>query len=114
MAKEIKDVSSNPNAVEFERDKYGVTQQLKSVGLRTAGRVNGDKDKLITLCGVLDTLKAHAIARYKAQLAIKTEVTASSVARLAAAAKESELMRVKSLKIAQERVATLEAAAPKE
>lgn len=111
-AADKKAVSSNPNAVEFERDQYGITQTLKREGLRAAGRVAGDEQKLRTLVGVLDVLREHAIARYKAQVKIKTEITDAAKQRAKAEKERNEKDRLRKLKQAQEEVNRLEAAAP--
>lgn len=63
-----KEVSSNPTLVAFPRDQYQVTQKLRAAGLRAAGRVGTTRDKLDVFLSTLDTLRDHAIARYKKNL----------------------------------------------
>lgn len=108
-----KEVSSNPNAVEFERDQYGITSNLKREGLRAAGRVAGDEQKLRTLVKALEVLREHAIARYKAQLTIRKHTSDAAIQRDKAERERNEKDRKRSLAIVEKRAAELRAAAPK-
>ena len=60
-----KEVSDNPVMIDWPRDQHHITQKLKTAGLTACARVNAKKDKLAVLLATLDTLRDHAIARYK-------------------------------------------------
>ena len=107
-----KAVSSNPNAVVFGRDEYGITSVVKREGLRAAGRVNGDVDKLKTLVTVLETLKEHAVARYKAQKEIVIADNKAAIHRAKVAAEAAEKDRLKKMKSLEYELNRLNAAAP--
>lgn len=62
MAKE-NTVSGNPAFVEFPRDEWGFTSELRAVGLRAASAVNGNADKHALLVATLRVLAQHAQAR---------------------------------------------------
>ena len=56
-------VSTNPALVEFPRDEWGFTSELRAAGLRAASAVNGNNDKQAVFMGTLRTLALHATAR---------------------------------------------------
>ena len=112
-ATDKKAVPSNPNAVEFARDEYGITQTLKREGLRAAGRVNGDEGKLRTLIHALDTLREHSIARYKAQVQIKKETAKATEHRNKVYAEEAEKQRKKKMQTLETELLRLGSLDPK-
>ena len=57
-------VSANPAAVEFPRDQYGFTSDLRAIGLSAAGRVLLSQDKLDVYLETLEILAKHAVARF--------------------------------------------------
>lgn len=56
-------VSPNPALVEFPRDEWGFTSELRKVGLRSAAAIRGDEAKLTLYIQTLATLAQHAQAR---------------------------------------------------
>lgn len=56
-------VSANPTKVEFPRDQWGMTTDLRKYGLLAAGRVRGDQAKLDLFLATLRLLAQHAMAR---------------------------------------------------
>jgi hypothetical protein len=81
--KATKEVSANPMLVEFPRDPYQSTQQLRSVGLKASARVGTQKDKLKLYIETLDVLKAHAIAAFKKRQGLEKETQEAAIARAA-------------------------------
>lgn len=60
---------ANPTQIEWPQDQYGITSELKKVGVRAIARVNGHPDKALVMDRVLKTLLAHLKARYPDQQA---------------------------------------------
>lgn len=58
-------VSHNAAFVEFPRDKWGMTSELRKAGLRAAGSVRGNKEKYDLFVSTLRVLAQHAAARIK-------------------------------------------------
>lgn len=56
-------VSANPALVEFPRDQWGFTTQLRKQGLLVAGAIRGDEAKLQLYIQTLGILAQHAQAR---------------------------------------------------
>lgn len=56
-------VSKNPAQVEFPRDEWGMTSELRKVGLRTAAGIRGNDAKLQLFLQTLAILGRHAQAR---------------------------------------------------
>lgn len=112
-AKEKVEVSSNPVTLVYPADQYQLTQKVKSEVVRAAGRVNGDEGKLRCLVATLDVLRAHAIARYKAQVVIRTDQTEATKTRIAVEKARNEKDRLRKIRLAKEDLERLEAAAPK-
>lgn len=56
-------VSANPAQVEFPRDTWGFTTQLRKYGLLVAGAIRGDEEKLTLYIQTLAILAQHAQAR---------------------------------------------------
>tara|TARA_Y100000296_G_scaffold66371_1_gene78401 strand:+ start:33256 stop:33801 length:546 start_codon:yes stop_codon:yes gene_type:complete len=88
-----KSVPSNPMDVEWPQDVAGFSTMLRKEGVRAAGRVNGKKDKLSLLIETLDTLKAHAVSRYKAQKEIEAQADRSAEQRAIREAERAERFR---------------------
>lgn len=65
------DVSSNPAQVEFPRDTWGFTTNIRKYGLLAAGAVRGDDEKLELFITTLGILAQHAKARLESDKAIK-------------------------------------------
>ena len=61
-------VPSNPTEIVWPSDPTGVTSELKKVLVRTAGRVNGQADKLEAVLEVLKIGFGHVTARHGAQV----------------------------------------------
>ncbi|QWY83443.1 hypothetical protein [Rhizobium phage RHph_X3_9] len=59
-------VSSNPAQVEFPRDEWGFTSNLRKYGLLVAGAIRGDDAKLALYIQTLGILAQHAQARLPA------------------------------------------------
>lgn len=72
-------VSSNPALVEFPRDQWGFTTELRKYGLRVAGAIRGDEAKFQLFLETLTVLAKHAQARLEGDKADRLE----RVARLA-------------------------------
>lgn len=56
-------VSKNPAQVEFPADVWGMTTELRKAGLRVAGSIRGNEEKLRVYLATLSILGAHAVAR---------------------------------------------------
>lgn len=63
MAKLLEDVAANPAKVEFPRDTWGFTSELKKAALKAASSVNGQEDKQQLLLDTLSVIVKHVIAR---------------------------------------------------
>lgn len=65
MAKETKGtaVPANPALVEFPRDQWGFTSELRKAGLRAASAVRGDDEKHKLFLDTIRILAQHALAR---------------------------------------------------
>ena len=77
-------VSANAAHVEFPRDVWGFTTELRKAGLQAAGRVRGDQSKQELLLQTLSIIAQHALARFpedQAGNAARAE-TLSTVGRL--------------------------------
>lgn len=59
----MSEVSHNPAKVEFPRDKWGFTTALRKYGLKVAGAIRGDEEKLALFLQTLAILAQHAQAR---------------------------------------------------
>lgn len=57
-------VETNSALVEWPRDTWGFTSELKKVALRAASEIKGQPDKQTLFLAVLQVLKAHVEARY--------------------------------------------------
>lgn len=83
MSATQKAIPANPAKVEFPRDIWGATTELRRAGLKCAGKINHDPNKLAVYLQTLATLAGHAQARHarakvdrEAQLAsIEVEAT---------------------------------------
>lgn len=74
-------VSANPAQVEFPRDEWGFTTNLRKYGLQVAGAIRGDEQKLTLYIQTLGILAQHAQARIdgdKAERAIRLEQAVNS------------------------------------
>lgn len=67
--KETKKVSSNPAKVEFPRDPWGFTTELRKAGLQAASGVRGDVDKNALFLQTLRILAQHAQSRLNSDAA---------------------------------------------
>ncbi len=64
MAKEKNDaVSANPALVEFPRDVWGMTSELRKAGIRAAQSVRGNPEKQALLVATLRVIAQHSAAR---------------------------------------------------
>lgn len=65
MAKETKGtaVPANPALVEFPRDPWGFTSELRKVGLRAASSIRGNDEKHKLFLDTIRVLAQHALAR---------------------------------------------------
>ncbi|MGX9389616.1 hypothetical protein ACWX0O_01700 [Nitrobacteraceae bacterium UC4449_H16] len=59
-------VSANPALVEFPRDLWGMTAELRKAGLRAAGSVRGNPEKQALFVATLRVLAQHSAARVRA------------------------------------------------
>lgn len=105
-------VPSNPVMIEWPSDRMGLTVGFKKEGMKLAGRVNGQRDKLDLSLAVLDILREHMIERFKAQVAIQAQTNEAAVLRQQQAEERAERDRQAALRKAQAQVERLEAAAP--
>ena len=64
MTAMLESVSANPATVEFPRDTWGFTSELKKHALRAAASVNGSDDKQQLLMDTLAVLVKHVVARF--------------------------------------------------
>lgn len=64
--------TSNPRDIAFPHDDAGFTTLLRKEGVRAAGRVKGDADKLKVFLETLKVLGEHAKAKVEADNAEKT------------------------------------------
>jgi hypothetical protein len=114
MAKEEVEVevSGNPNNIEWPTDRMGVTSDLRKAGMSTAGRVNGQLDKLKLTLATLDILRKHTKARYAAQVAENQLVRSRGADRTAEEERRAEKQRQYAVEQAKQELARLEAAAP--
>ncbi|QPC44924.1 hypothetical protein HW532_20825 [Kaustia mangrovi] len=65
VARILKSVSKNPAEVEFPRDPWGMTTELRRAGLRAAASVRGNEEKQRLYLATLQVLAAHVKARLK-------------------------------------------------
>jgi len=107
-----KDEFANAATLQFPVDRMGITSLLRKEGVRAIGRIKGNKAKLKLVILVLDVLKKHAVARYKAATADHALAMETIGERKARAAKAAEKVRQQSLKTAKLQVQLLEDAAP--
>lgn len=65
---ELKDllsrVTTNSAIIEWPRDTWGFTSELKKVAVKAVSEIKGQPDKQELFLAVLEILKAHAVARY--------------------------------------------------
>lgn len=73
----IPKVPANPAKVEFPRDIWGATTELRKAGLKCAGKITHDEQKLTTYLQTLGILAQHAQARYAQNKAARDEYLAS-------------------------------------
>lgn len=93
MSKTTKEVGvSNPNALVFPTDTYGVLGNMPAAVSAAAARVNGNKEALDIFMAALRTLSLHAHSLYDdALVERKVAVKKAKVAReIAAKASERE------------------------
>jgi len=109
-----KAVPANPTQIEWPSDPMGTTSNLKSEGIRTAGKINGQKDKLATFIKTLDILKEHGIARYKTQKETNARTAKSTSNRRREEQRRAEQVRLAKLERAQQEVERLTALAPQD
>jgi hypothetical protein len=71
MTKETKEtkaapapVSGNPALVEFPRDTWGFTSDLRKAGLLAASAVRGSQEKQDLLLATLRVIAQHSLARF--------------------------------------------------
>ncbi|WP_156164421.1 hypothetical protein [Bradyrhizobium sp. LTSP885] len=57
-------VSANPALVEFPRDTWGFTSELRKIGLLAASDVRGNKEKQDLYLATLRVLAQHSLARF--------------------------------------------------
>lgn len=100
-------VSANPTKVEFPRDQFQSTQEVRGAGLRAAGRVGMSKEKLDVLLATYKVLAAHAVARFEQAGEMHAETLAAAKAR---AAKDAELERKRKVAAVEQLKAQLDAA----
>jgi hypothetical protein len=62
-------VSANPALVEFPRDEWGMTSELRKAGLRCASSVRGNKEKQSLFVATLRVLAQHSAARVNSDAA---------------------------------------------
>lgn len=62
-------VSGNVALVEFPRDEWGFTSELRAAGLRAASAVRGNAEKQALFVATLRVLAQHAAARLKSDAA---------------------------------------------
>jgi hypothetical protein len=62
-------VPANPALVEFPRDEWGFTTELRKVGLQAAQRVRGNDEKHKLFIDTIKILAQHAIARLEGDAA---------------------------------------------
>ena len=62
-------VSTNPALVEFPRDEWGFTSDLRKAGLQAASSVRGNPEKQALFVATLRVLAQHAAARLKGDAA---------------------------------------------
>jgi len=77
LAKETKDkpVSANPALVEFPRDEWGMTSELRKAGIRAAQSVRGNPEKQALFVATLRILAQHSAARVNSDAdAVKARV----------------------------------------
>lgn len=74
------DVHSNPALVEFPRDEWGMTAELRKAGLRAASSVRGNEEKHRLLLQTLRIIAQHSAARLNGD----QEAIAAEGARIAA------------------------------
>lgn len=108
------EVSSNPLQIEWPQDTFRITQKFKSEGLRLAGRVAGQRDKLEVALATIDVVRAHLIARYKDKVVTDKAVIAEAQARAKEARKNAERQRQEQVRALQEELDRLEAEADTE
>lgn len=75
-------VSTNPAMVEFPRDVWGMTTELRKAGLRAASAVRGNAEKHKLFLATLRVLAQHSAARLNSD----AEGTAAHAAKIAARA----------------------------
>lgn len=57
-------VNTNPAKVQFPKDPWGFTADLRKIGLKVASNVRGQKDKQDVLIATLAILAAHVKGRF--------------------------------------------------
>jgi hypothetical protein len=75
----LKQAAKNPATIEFPRDEWGMTTELRKAGLRGAASIRGNEAKLRVYLATLSILALHAKARLD-------DDKASNAARLAESA----------------------------
>jgi hypothetical protein len=74
LAALLKNVATNPAKVEFPRDTWGFTSDLKKHALRAASSIQGQPDKQLLFLSVLEVLRTHAEARFEVDLNFKKDL----------------------------------------
>lgn len=101
LAPAVPAVSANPAAVEFPRDQYGFTSDLRAIGLSAAGRVLLSQDKLDVYLETLEILAKHGVARFEKNTAAAKAEAAERVraeqdrAAAEVAAREQSILRLR-------------------
>lgn len=98
-------VSANPTKVEFPRDQFQSTQEVRGAGLRAAGRVGMSKEKLDVLLATYKVLAAHAVARFEQAGEMHAETIAAAKARAAKDAQLEEDRKVKAVEQLEKQLA---------
>jgi hypothetical protein len=62
-------VSANPALVEFPRDEWGFTTELRKAGIQAAQRIRGNEEKHKLYIETIKILVQHALARFEGDAA---------------------------------------------
>jgi hypothetical protein len=74
-------ISANPALVEFPRDQWGMTSELRKAGIRAASAVRGNPEKQALLIATLRVIAQHAAARVGADASALVDRGARIAAR---------------------------------
>ncbi|WP_085352839.1 hypothetical protein [Bradyrhizobium canariense] len=67
--KKASTVPANPAMVEFPRDEWGFTTELRKAGLQAASRIRGNDEKHKLFIDTIKIIAQHAIARLEGDAA---------------------------------------------